>query len=838
MQSGVRDVYEPTLEFADSNIDTILAQLSLTDIRCASGFVDDPFLARSPSIYLAFNECSVSFFAVPSPKHGHYSPFKKLPLRASISNFCFTMHDDVTGVKWDGTAMEMDHLGPECALVIFETTSNHLTQLMESVDRWKGRVAHHTEHLLQDVLELSANTEVIDPLSTIQPLYLVQSGRPNDLRTDTTFRFLFQLRYSLQGARTMPSRSEYNGFERLSQLLETRLSYLAIDNEGAHLIALAPILPRLKKPRRKPRFFETPARWGTIEATGMRLNIYNAVHTSSTEFTLSFMSISAGTRHLDLVQQSGANIPSYSQTSLREPSDYNTLKATVSVAFGEVKCVILPDMLNFAQQLVRTRKAYLSSIATQPTNIPSVSKIKGDDASTRRSAQAISVDFTIAIAKFHLQAVAASLIVEFGSDSILASATAFSRLRKFADVSVTHNMAVQLVYLRALSKESNNRRNTALASLEIKDTKINVGLRPETKSEAALHVVFGVQSTHLTVPKSALRLYRFAEEWRADFLPGIEAMAQALLSEINADEPKVLTPSSAKKPSPQMHVHISGRVESFGIFLQVMRGTWLSWEVRGISLHGQGQEEVLGFHAQYQIYSIENRVAAPQQRHSRVKLELPAITLNAKRVAGVIHLMVLVDFFRVKIKPSHWDALLSVQQKFGKDFNELIQLVQETRSKRLSSLPPSTAQMPKVESTLQYKGTLKMKGFRIGLEAVSSVISLECNNVGGRITNLGGQSAFVKLSDLALSLAPRTAQESSSGFNRGSRTAFVIIDFHVNFAGDLIASAASVSVTKIHAVMQPIAIGQFGDFIDHIQVSLVCRRRFLTLTDLLKFRPR
>ena len=116
-----------------------------------------------------------------------------------------------------------------------------------------------------------------------------------------------------------------------------------------------------------------------------------------------------------------------------------------------------------------------------------------------------------------------------------------------------------------------------------------------------------------------------------------------------------------------------------------------------------------------------------------------------------------------------------------------------------------------------------MRGFRIGLDGAASTLFLECQDIGGQLQNVHSQNWDISLSDLALSLAPRTAPHGmGSSFNRALRSAFVIIDFKVK--GEKGAGASNdrlnIDVTKIHAVMQPSSIGELGDFVDDIQVNL------------------
>jgi hypothetical protein len=178
----------------------------------------------------------------------------------------------------------------------------------------------------------------------------------------------------------------------------------------------------------------------------------------------------------------------------------------------------------------------------------------------------------------------------------------------------------------------------------------------------------------------------------------------------------------------------------------------------------------------------------------------------------------LVEFFSLTSRPSHWDTLLTIQQKFGQDFNDLISLINEKR------VVVSSSRKATDSSKLKYSGFMKMRGFQIGLEGVSSTLLLECEDIGGGINDGLDRLWNIGVSDIAFSLAPRTLNDAENiSFDRLNRLAFVVVDFQI-YAG--LPSASSdlildISVTKIHAVMQPSSMGELGDFIDHLQVRFI-----------------
>ncbi|KAF8210348.1 hypothetical protein K438DRAFT_1959629 [Mycena galopus ATCC 62051] len=272
--------------------------------------------------------------------------------------------------------------------------------------------------------------------------------------------------------------------------------------------------------------------------------------------------------------------------------------------------------------------------------------------------------------------------------------------------------------------------------------------------------------------------------------------------------------------------HQAMGISQFGVSLQVMHGTWLSWRVQNIItyLNSLGAlKQTFGLRLASQIFSITAKSNTQDVTAStKLKVVFPSLSLCGDYNGSHIQTIALVDFLEFKVKPVHWDTLLAVQQKFGQDFNDLVVLVQETRSSAPAPKPSH------VGTRWKYVGFLKMRGFRIGLEGLSSTFYLECFDISGSIDNLSRRLWSLKLTDLALSLAPKAAVEpGNSVFNRHRRSAFVIIDFEVkgeDGTEEVVNSVLQIAVTKIHAVMQASSIGEVGDFVDHLQAELRDRK--------------
>ena len=131
--------------------------------------------------------------------------------------------------------IRVGHRGPELitatliALVSTGTQVARLVQGLKSYDSMTNRA------IVRGILMASGKKPVIDPLSTIQPSYLVQTGTPHLLRTELKFKLFYHLRDCVwdvkdQGNVCWPAADfETISAEELMSLVEARLILLDQD---------------------------------------------------------------------------------------------------------------------------------------------------------------------------------------------------------------------------------------------------------------------------------------------------------------------------------------------------------------------------------------------------------------------------------------------------------------------------------------------------------------------------------------------------------------------------------------------------------------------------------
>ncbi|KAJ7218000.1 hypothetical protein GGX14DRAFT_550111 [Mycena pura] len=700
-------------------------------------------------------------------------------------------------------------------------TIRELSAVVQKWERWNSTVA---SDVLYSILSTSHGKPVIDPLSTIQPSFLVQSGTPQTLRMDTVFRFLFHLRNTLWEVGQDVSVILNSDITTLIPLLESRMAILDPDVfHETRLSSLHPLFPGLRRPaNQERRSVPYPITSAYLELHKFTIVLRDPSGGVASESVLTELVSNVRLRASDFVEDlHGHQNLSISQVSLRSLSRQKHQHVSFSISMQEVHLNISPRLMPIAQEVLRVKRHYATDLfsVTKP-------RIEKTESPSR------SVDLIANIHHVQVQAAAESLVFEFGLSNLQTMSSFL--LRPYHPVPRSFSVSVVfeelLLSARSPSDPSVRALQDILASITFTLCKINSLVRYEASMASQIKLVFSIGGFHFNVPRSALRLYRFAQEWRADFLPGIEATVQELLAELQRAPLKPMFPApirSTQRSSPILQLH--GQVESFGVSLQVMHGTWLSWRVFNIVAHLNSTaalKQTFGLQLSSQIFSITARSSTQDvSANTKLKVQFPSVSLCGDYNGSQIETIVLVDFLEFKVKPTHWDTLLAVQQKFGQDFNDLVTLAQETRSAAPAKKPSRTG------STLKYAGFLKMRGFRIGLEGPSSTFYLECFDIGGSIDSLSKRMWGLTLTDLALSLAPKARIEPrDSTFNRHRRSAFVIIDFEAK-GGDsgegekVLHNILQITITKIHAVMQASSIGEVGDFVDHLQAEMWDRKK-------------
>lgn len=694
---------------------------------------------------------------------------------------------------------------PEYIVALLLATKENFERLASTYRDWHLASSGCLPTLVRQVLSRTKGRAVVDPLSVMQPSFLVQRGLPDALRTDPQFKFLFHMRSVLRLCGPPSSANKgISGEVEDQDLLRTCLSNLMVDvDDVIHSSLWRTMYPTEKTVSPQMSLVMTSAlcKIGLLRFTVLSNTPTSQSHLASTALYLEYRCDSQAARHL-FPQEPSTN-PLISQ---------NLLLATAA----SIALVIYPRLIDFAQRVVRVRKHYDMNF-------------NRDSAVTPRPSHIVIL---VQVGNLDAQAAAENMIFELGGSSFDLCSSVLVRPDTGMD-SMNNIFTFGSLHIRAQSREADTNvlvpERDSLASLTFAKGGFNVIQQSDHMSNT-LRLVFSLDDVILSVPRSALRLYRFIEEWKADFLPTFGIAAESLISEIRSGRtfPSSLDlPPSNSQRRQNSNVMFNGTVASCNVTLQILRGTWLSWTIRNstafiasVPYATTKRQRKFGLQLLSQALAIsyKSRSTHTSTEVPRVKVVLPALALTGHQGKDNVDLLAALEFADVKLKPTHWDSLLVVQQKFGRDFTDLMDLIQETRRTQPVNLETTRAE-PKPS---RYNVQVNLKGFRIGLEGPASTFYLGCQNVMGGITKKGGYAGWkITLRDIALSLAPGSgAAKTEHVFDRNHKSAFIIVDISVAAEGNCL----DVSIPKIQAVMQPSSIGELGDFIDHQRAELSIRR--------------
>ena len=809
--------------------------LSLSGLRFSGGI--SPLLCLSATV----GGASVSVLSAPRPTSAQPRALLCRVSGLDLETCRVSAHSGVLACHISSLTSTFSQHSPFHVATVSASLASCIKKIHSQHFRWRSQSSSITKQTVKHILQAHQGRDVLDPLFAHRPAYLVHRGKPYRLRQDSSFRFLFRLRYLL-GQLDAVQRKEIDAFTpNVTIPLEDLVTLLAgasddgpladPDTSDSQDIAVLRLLfPEYPSPSTGIGGDDPQIRSFIFSLDHLGVDVWDSGNRSCNEVVVKSLVVSCGGRSSTLIQPTLSRSP-----AVKERQQRNALRHIVaSIAVSDCMITIFPHALDFAQQVLSAVHIHHPPSAA-PLGSPSVSV----ESLPHQERKATSIDVVFNVRGSSLRAATEKLIIEFQANgltvasSVLLEPSASDAVHAGSATSMNHSLLFSKVALRACAAGVPEAQDQhVLASLNFENGRFNAALRQEQLSSMASRIVLSLGALELSVPRSAMRLYKFAEEWRADYLPGLEKTMRTVVSEARRKPES----QKQKKPSKPVTIHLNALFPSIRVSLQVMHGTWLAWEMvntvaffRSSAAARLKKAYSFGIQARQQVFSISSQ---PHWLHglrkrTRVKFAIPMISIQGKFDGSEVQAMVLVEFFDLTFRPSHWDTVLTVQQKFGQDFSDLISLVNEKRTAttpNTESTPLSPG--PPASSRIKFGGVIKMKGFRIGLEGPSSVLFLECRNIGGGMQENYGRSWKLSVQDLALSLAPNTHSKSGlHSFDRIDKTAFVSIDFHVSTNQSTSSSAHTldITVTKVHAVMQPSSIGQLGDFLDHIQAELKLR---------------
>ncbi|KAI0314094.1 hypothetical protein OF83DRAFT_1165342 [Amylostereum chailletii] len=747
--------------------------------------------------------------------------------------------------SWVDFAIVLDHNAGHRlldALVPYRRPVLHALDISRS---WKDSVQQNGHQRVLQLLQWSSQHTVVDPLSTIQPSYLIQSGRPHALRVSAISKLLVHLRTCLQTMdpekRQAICTSQADGViaisgEDVATLLIGQLVGLAVDADMATVAVsqlLAKLFPSLTSLVREQTSSGYPVEAAEFGYRSLHLTILDPDEGSPCHITLRRFRLSFRLQKPDLIHQAAPSSATKDPVGGRDRARAKYQHVAVSLSLDSIDILVLPHLLYFAQHSVSLRGRLCDLLPPPKSSSPTI---------VSASLETIYGEVTMTLGRLRVQVAEEKLVLVYevlrmglASCALLKQST---NLQNRLEYSLNTSLMFDSMTFAAHSFIGHELRfyQDVLAGISIEQGKLNGVIRQEPSLNPTIRAVVTLGKLSLSVPRSVIRLLKFLEEWRADYLPAIEQTIHTLMKEMQASPMSNPKPPSStpQRSTATLTVHLQLTMPSFGVSLHVMPGTWVSWELLDVITYGKSgltgtrrPSRSFGLRVGSQRIGVSaadiSRPGSPTS--DKFSLRLPSISLTGYHENHGVHILACVGLFQTKVKPSHWDTLLSLQQKFGQDFDDLVHVLADIRNKR----PSPTRSKPENRSGSPihlHSAVLKVKGFRIGLEGRSSTALFECQDIHGGYGAGGNDTWTMTVLGMSLSLASRAnASRKAVASTSNYRSAFVVIDFRLKLGQKPVGEKEfHFVVEKIHGVLQPSSIGEIGDFVDHLQAEVLVRQ--------------
>ncbi|VDB95270.1 unnamed protein product [Peniophora sp. CBMAI 1063] len=840
-----------------SNQAITLVELATTSVRAKAQTFGGADEDSKPSFALRAQESSMSLGIMSDPTlRARPHHVLRSVLAGTLHNFTAALTSHRVAVSWNTMGVNLEH---SVGHHLLDAVVPYLQPVLDAVQALP-RVSRRDEHLAQRqlfrILEWSSEHPVVDMLSTNQPSYLVQTGRPQALRISPLSKLFVHLRASLASMslaerREVASATSTDALpprEDMAALLDHQIGQL-LGFSGEADISSTDLLGRLfsswslSEPRRDEP--ELPITAVDIVYKSCRLSILDpnggtACHVGTTGLRVS-------------VQMMPMDLHPITPSRKAEQGRVVMYRHAVSaIGINGVDVLVLPHLLHFIRRSLSLRSRVEDIVASvrPPSSTASAASSNPSSPviSLTRPATSLYGDFSFTMGTMRVQIAEEKLVLVYSASRFAFVTTALKRQPTpgKTEFSINSSLLFDSIALAAHSvttRGASIRPRDMLAEFSISKSSSNVVFRHEAQMSPSIRGLINLGSMRLSVPRSAIRLLKFVEEWREDYLPAFEQTIEAILSEARSSSK---SPKSPTLPSPPPRaprdalpiVHIQLIIPVAGVSLHIMPGTWLSWDVHDLVSYARSTvtstrkaSRTFGLRIATQRISVSSSdgPSGSSPAVMKLKLDLPSITFTGYYEKRGIHFLASVGLFNATVKPKHWDTLLAVQKKFDSDFDDLVHVLADVRRRRRSATPstaPHPDAKPQAPAFVVHSASVKLKGFCIGLDGQTSTMLFECQDIHGGLDSGTIRSWNVYVSGLALSLAPRTLKSPRAApFGRHHRSAFLIIDFKVVMGEQGTGEKdVRVVVDRIHGVLQPSSIGEIGDFVDYIQAEVLARQ--------------
>ncbi|KAK4051737.1 Macrophage colony-stimulating factor 1 receptor [Microbotryomycetes sp. JL221] len=545
----------------------------------------------------------------------------------------------------------------------------------------------------------------------------------------------------------------------------------------------------------------------------------------------------------------------------------------------------------FSQSLAKKQLALQESISSTPAVLPS--------SAFMAALPAIELDASVGIRRFSASALAEDLEAKaiishffLSTTSTIESTGGTNALTAVQQVASTTGLSLGHMDLTAheVSQDSNHLLlSSGLDQLNlVASARADYTASKSTKvTNPTLQVMLATKAMHLRVPRDAVRAFEFVDKWRTSALPEYDSLLtdlragleDAKIHSTTADTGKsAVTPASAAPVDSVGLVDILQRTAMRGEVIiplialeaQAIPTLKVGYSVQQSSLFARrdpvsdtsGPCPVeLGLHVGAQSVRFVP-VSAQGNRHPSLPAEtafhLPVVRVAASLDDGPrrhVKILTTIDSVSIKLTMGIVDSFLTVQEHFGKELEELLQVVSDKRAQANTkglATPAPASQSTLGASRFTWETRFALRGLRLGVKGPQATQWFEAELLEAQASSkVEGASQRLhwrtSVQNLGLSLTQNVVNQVHSNFTSESsnRLAFFRVDLSASNAVIHLPDLPAVSmhaedktphlhlrVTRLHAVLQPTAIEALGDLVEfyvhEAQLRRATRREAVT----------
>lgn len=371
-----------------------------------------------------------------------------------------------------------------------------------------------------------------------------------------------------------------------------------------------------------------------------------------------------------------------------------------------------------------------------------------------------------------------------------------------------------------------------------------------------IDVVGNLERFRLAMPRSLLRMHKFMDQWYANSLPRTRFMLQELRRDLELPRTRAQRMSSAQSLPKTTRTRVflwTPRIQFLlkesVVQVRAARALRADYTLDNVLLFGKHLPSLPGSDAKIEgALEIRGQTLQfiPMGHGSKElgegeKVSLPAMRIQAQKIGRKISLFASVDVIAVTITAAIMDNIFAVQNRFGQDYDDLLDIVMKysTKGRSKASSSPNKSKSP---ATPLWDARLTLHGFNISLKGPNSTQHIEGHNISASIIpakNRATHEWSVFSTSLSLSLlqhSKTTSRSKAKSYRLASFTlGGMVVGSHLHLEEQLPGSPAAPPTTgafdrvqvhfpRLHAVLQPAALISLADLVDYY-ITEIGRRK-------------